>query len=426
MRHVTRSLAALTLALALGSPAVAQDERVTDPFAGKARKQGRVAAPRPRPRKPAPRPAASRPDPQPKEAQEAPQLVKGSARWDVPEGATSTTIRMGLAVGGVTLVEFPASDAIYSTHPADEDLVTLDESPRKTDPLVLRPGKGFAPGTGKVGAAPAATVTFRMESGLLVILQVYPVRDLTGSASRIVLSYDRLRVAAARAEEGLATNLAGAPPSPPPPAAQLPAPTRAAVVKATESLYNPAAVVPASAGPRAVVDVPFGRPAGGRPAGARGLDALRPEDLARALEPVTHDELTKVIEKPSKHLGKWSETVHGLQVATAEARDLSAKLRLVVFAVRNVGRQDVRLVEGQPEIYVETLDGENRPINLEHLRKARVETTAVERLIPAGRIVYYACVFWTPVLGVRQRMRVSVSSMAAADEPAAADLTTKE
>ena len=43
-------------------------------------------------------------------------------------------------------------------------------------------------------------------------------------------------------------------------------------------------------------------------------------------------------------------------------------------------------------------------------------------LVPAGGIVYTTIVYRTPTLGARQRLRVAVSHVDAADEPATTDL----
>jgi hypothetical protein len=55
-----------------------------------------------------------------------------------------------------------------------------------------------------------------------------------------------------------------------------------------------------------------------------------------------------------------------------------------------------------------------------------VETTVEDETIPPGKTEYYAVVYETPVMGARQRLRVSVGQITAADEPATVNLTSSD
>jgi hypothetical protein len=337
-----------------------------------------------------------------------PRLLAGDAYVDVTELAAAVAVDVGLAKGGVGHLEFPSSDPIYTINPGDETLVTIDQPqgrPMKpTDPVTFRPGSEFRAHEAKGAPLPAAQITVQLTSGLLVAVNVYPVRDLSRSITRVTFLYDRLAVVAARRAKGLSADLNAAAP------VAAPAPPTAAVEPrkepaAVEIPFNPAAAQVRSDVPRLTAAVEIGR-------GAPLLVA------GKTPEEITHAELARAIEAPAKILSKFGAPTHGLQLAAGLARDVDAKHKLLVFAVRNATKTDIRLVPGQPDVYVETLDGEGRPVNIEHLEKVRTETTALERNVPAGGIVYYAVLFKTPVLGARQRLRISVSPMTAADEPA--------
>ena len=89
-------------------------------------------------------------------------------------------------------------------------------------------------------------------------------------------------------------------------------------------------------------------------------------------------------------------------------------------------KTDARIIPGQPEIYLETVDGKGRPLQIEVVKKLATETTATDGVIPAGATRYYAVVYETPILGARQRLSVVVGQTIAADEPATASLTSSK
>jgi len=341
------------------------------------------------------------------------QLLSGDVVVSVTDPLAAVTVNVALAKGGVGLIEFPAGDPIYTINPADESLVTIDRPEgrpmKNTDPVAFRPGTGFALSVAKGAEHPAAQITLQLTSGLVVVVNVFPVEDLFHSLTRLTVTYDRALVVAARREKGLSTDLNGQSPLPaPPPAVPV---ALEPISSISEVPYNPAAVRARTNVPSLVTAVQVGK-------GAPLLVA------GKTPEEITHAELGRAMESPSKYLSKFSAATHGLQLAAGAARDVDANHKLVVFAVRNATKADIRLTPGQPDLFVETADGEGRPVNIEHLTKVRTETTAVERLVPASGIVYYAVLFVTPVLGARQQLRMSVSPMTAADEPATGAIPT--
>lgn len=387
--------AALTLALILFAvPAFGQSG---DPF-GETKQAARPKVSRPKPSRKPVRPVSDegRREPVP----DAPTILIGDQSVKVADATKLVTIHLGLAAGGVTMLEFPADDPIYAVHPGDQGLVTVDTtSKRATDPIILRPGAGFAPPSSRGDRWPSALVTVQMSSGLVVSCVCYPVRALASSTRRIAMVYDRATVVAARRSGGLAVNL-GMPAAPPP------APVIAA---RTETASTDASVVRRPSDPRLVATVQY---AGTRPRTSAMVDAVR----------LAHEELERVIASPKKMLSKFSSATHGLAIAATTTRDVDAAHRIVTIAVKNDAKADIRLVSGEPSIWIETLDGEDRPVQIVAIDRVRVETTSVERLVPAGGIVYTTVIYRTPTLGARQRLRVAVSHMDAADEPASAEL----
>ena len=84
----------------------------------------------------------------------------------------------------------------------------------------------------------------------------------------------------------------------------------------------------------------------------------------------------------------------------------------------------LRILPGNPELYVQTFDDNGKTLQLEQVKRLYVESTSLEGRLSKGEIAYYAIVYEAPVLGALQRLRVSVSQTEAADEPATAAVGT--
>jgi len=332
-------------------------------------------------------------------------------------GNQNPVIRLGLSPNGVTIIEFPAADRFFALHPGNGDLVTIDESPTKgTDHfLVVRTGSGFASPANMANArrAPVTSIITQMQSGLVVTFLFYPVQQLAEQAHRVVVTYDRDAVIAARRAAGLAINLDGAEEKGTRTTSMRISPSQAATPAADET--TPART-PTPRAPIRVADV-------------ADIDTTVPP---AKLEDKTHDParaaslaLTEATRSP-KSFKKWSDTVHGLSLSTSPVREVGKRSQLVVVAVRNTRKVDARIISGQPEIYLETVDGKGRPLQIEVVKKLATETTATDGLIPADAIRYYAVVYETPILGARQRLSVIVGQTIAADEPATASLTSSK
>lgn len=349
--------------------------------------------------------------------QAAADYLSGEANVAV-KGNMNPIIRLGLSPNGVTMIEFPVADRFFAIHPGNSDLVTIDDSPTKaTDHfLVMRAGSGFSSPTivANAGRGPATSVIVQMQSGMVVTFLVYPVQYLAQQAHRCVVGYDRNEVIAARRAAGLAVNLDGTEGDRPRTASVRVAPTSG--VPPEQS----AASVTASATPRAAQ-------ATLRPVIAE-IDASQSpakRDKKDNGEPslAAHNALTAAIKSPGT-FKKWGEPVHGLSVSLSQVRDVDNRSRVVVVAVRNTEGTAIRVVQGAPDIYVQTLDKKGNPLQVELIKKLDLQTTAVNGAIPAGATCYYAVVYETPVLGASQRLRVAIAQINAADEPSSAEMTS--
>lgn len=344
-------------------------------------------------------------------------FLSGEANVAV-SGNQNPVIRLGLSPNGATIIEFPAADRLFNIIPGNSNLVTVEESPTKeTDRfIIVRPGDGFASPATMANArrAPATSVLVQMQSGLVLTFLFYPVQQLTEQAHRVVVTYDRSEVMSARRAAGLAVNLDGA---------EVERPRTSSL-----RIPSPQATTPAAADETSPARTPTPR-APLRVADTADIDTTVPP---AKLDDKTHDParaaslaLTEATRSP-KSFKKWSDTVHGLSLSTSPVREVGKHAQLVVVAVRNTRKVDARIIPGQPEIYLETVDGKGSPLQIEVVKKLATETTVTDDLIPAGATRYYAVVYETPILGARQRLSVIVGQTIAADEPATASLTSSK
>jgi hypothetical protein len=330
-------------------------------------------------------------------------------------GNQNPVIRLGLSPNGVTMIEFPAADRFFALHPGNSDLVTIDESPTKgTDHfLVVRAGSGFASPANMANArrAPVTSIIAQMQSGLVVTFLFYPVQQLAEQAHRVVVTYDRDEVIAARRAAGLAVNLDGAEEKGARTTSMRVSPPPAATPDETAHSHPRTPSAPKLVADTAEIDT----------AQPPVKSDLRSSDPSRAASLA----LTEATRSP-RNFKKWSDSVHGLSLSVTPAQDVGRNAQLVVIAARNTKKTDARIVPGQPDIYLETLDGKGRPLQIEPVKKLAVETTATDGVIPGGETRYYALVYEAQVMGARQRLRAVVGQTTSADEPATANLKSSK
>jgi hypothetical protein len=348
--------------------------------------------------------------------QPAADYLSGEANVSV-KGNMNPIIRLGLSPNGVTMIEFPVADRFFAIHPGNSDLVTIDDSPTKaTDHfLVMRAGSGFASPTilANAGRGPATSIIVQMQSGMVVTFLIYPVQYLSQQAHRCVVGYDRNEVISARRAAGLAVNLDGTEQDKPKTASLRVAPASGALPEAAPLSASASGSRPRTTKSQpAVAEIDTTQ----SPLKRNKNDAGDPDLAARSA-------LAEAIKSPN-HFKKWNDPIHGLAMSLSPVRDVDNRSRVIVIAVRNTEGAAIRMVPGVPDIYVQTLDKKGNPLQLEQVKKLEVETTAVDGAIPAGATCYYALVYETPILGASQRLRVAVAQINAADEPAAAELTS--
>lgn len=320
-----------------------------------------------------------------------------SGEANISVGANSNPlVRIGMAQNGVTLIEFPASDKFFAVHAGNSDLVTVEKSPslKRDHHLVLRAGSGFVVPNARArvaqSIAPNTSIIAQMDSGIAITLLIYPVTLLKQQAHRIVINYNTEEVVRARRAVGLATNLTETPKN-----AETPTVDAKPVVN---SESKPAITV--------------------KPSEPENPQPPKP-DYREPAEAALQDAI-----KNPKWFRKWGKQRHGLSIAMLPARDLSDTAQLVVFAVRNVGSETLRVISGYPDLYIETLNEKSRPVEVGgRVAKLSLVSNSSAGAIPARATRYFALVYEMPILGAQQRLKLAVAHKSAADEPATADLT---
>ena len=336
------------------------------------------------------------------------QTINGSAYLQgevkvIVKGDQNPVVRIGMAQTGVTLVEFPEGDKFFAIHPPENgDLVRVEKSPsmRADHHLVLRAGQDLANAPG-----PAASVTVQMRSGLNVILWIYPVKFVTQQTHRCVISYDRVEIVAARSAAGLAVNLGEEKETEA-------LPLRSISVAAAQAAQGAEGQPAPDALPAAA---PISKPAENEQQEEKVDAGSIGEALKKAIEDAMAD---------PKSFKNWSPPTHGLSVST-RARELDEQTRIALVAVKNVEDIPLQILPGHPDLIVETVNEKGKTIQLENVKKRLQEASAKSNVIPARATVYYAVAFAPPILGKRQRLRVTVGQRNAADDPAGVSLTAR-
>ncbi|HRH40456.1 MAG TPA: hypothetical protein PKY82_02340 [Pyrinomonadaceae bacterium] len=318
------------------------------------------------------------------------------------------TIRLGLAPGGVTIVEFPKDDFIYARHPGDENIVTIDEMIKTrgnpSDPLIFRPGQGFYVPNVKGKQIPYSQITVQMTSGAVFTFQIYPVKDLQKSATRVEVLYSVTDIIAERNKLNLPTNLN--------------IPREINQTEDEKDNKNGAASIPSDN----LVKTENKDLIGENKTENEVLPKDTPEERISAFT-------KKVVAEAAGYNWKFGTSVHGVALAAQKTLLLeNAKYRLDLIAVKNTLNEPIRLVN-LPSLVIETFEKEQRKGNALNQEPFPVfsitHNLPEDQLIQPNSVYYFAIVANYPViLGVNQDLKVSVAQTNAADSPAYLNLLT--
>ena len=335
----------------------------------------------------------------------------GDAKVDINKD--ETVIRLAMAQHGSVLIELPANDGPRYIIPGDPEMATVDEKAleRNKRAIVVRPGSLFVPPLpNRKARTPAATVTAQMRSGLVVTFLFYPVEDLAQNVHRCVLTYNRDEVVARRRAAGLPVNLDTVNNSNDERRAdtgQSTAPVSISV-ETNEGTSKPSASPTPTPNPSLA------------PSLATSVETKSAVD--QRIEAATREALAAAVKKP-KQFKKWTKPSHDLALSVLRVRESDKEFQILVVAARNTGANNMTVLSGSPDLSIEMLGDDGKPVNLQSLKKLHTESSGpVDAMLP-GSVVYYAIAYAPPVLGTHQQIKVTVAQTNAADEPASIALS---
>jgi hypothetical protein len=353
----------------------------------------------------------------------------GEAKVDVTKD--ETVVRLAMAQHGSVLIELPDSDGPRYIIPGDPEMATVDEKAleRNKRAIVVRPGSLFiSPPLNRRAHSPAATVTVQMRSGLVVTFLFYPVEDLAQNVHRCVLSYNRDEVVARRRAAGLPVNLdTNNTPERRNETGQSAAPISISVDTTEDSKPSDKKPEISSVsdkpenGTKAKTEDNDKRPPIATIAKPEGDDSAKTNTTIDRPQSLARDVLSQAMKKPSR-FKNWTKAVHGLSLSVIQPSDPKSDFQVMVVGVKNNSNDALRLTTGTPDLLIEMLDGQGKPLNIESIKKLHTESSDSSGAIPPKATVYYAIAYASPVLGVNQQLKVTVAQTNAADEPASIKL----
>ncbi len=332
----------------------------------------------------------------------------GEARVDVTKD--ETVVRLAMAQHGSILIELPANDGPRYIIPGDPEMATVDEKAleRNKRAIVVRPGTQFVPPRQNVRTInPAATVTAQMRSGLVVTFLFYPVEDLAQNVHRCVLNYNRDEVVARRRAAGLPVNLDDK-------------------EQGGEKTTAQSIVVPAS--------VDLERPKGKTPKGAESsslAEAMENEVKEIRLSAEGNSEvatslrsaLNEAVKQP-RRFKNWTRATHGLKLSVLQDPDSGRPVKVVTVAVKNTTSESLQLMADSPELFIVTIDDNGATVDSRLIANTQREASNTSGAIAPGATIYFAIAYNSPVLDVRQHLKIVVTQTNAADQPASIKLAT--
>jgi len=175
-------------------------------------------------------------------------------------------------------------------------------------------------------------------------------------------------------------------------------------------------------GPKEKVEV--AKPVSSPTTSVKPLDSKASEVDERVKTAVT-EALVRAAKTP-KQFKKWTKAVHDLALSILPSTDANPGIQLLTLAVRNTGRENLKLVSGSPDLFVEMRDEQHKPINLESVRKLHLEASDTSGEVQPGKTVYFVIAYASPVLGSHQQLKLTVGQTSAADEPASIAVVNRE
>ena len=217
-----------------------------------------------------------------------------------------------------------------------------------------------------------------MRSGLVVTFLFYPVEDLAQNVHRCVLSYNRDEVVARRRAAGLPVNLDVERREEM--TAQSDAPTTISV----ESTSDNEKKTPPSPSPSASPSEP---PTPPKPVEEPKIS--RPASLTEDTKTKKESEVTyirgalqRAIKQPEE-FKQWTRPSSGLKLSQVSVPVVGYSYSLAIIAIKNTTNDLLKFATPSPDLVIETMSDQGKPVNIESLKYLHVEASDSTRTIPA-------------------------------------------
>ncbi len=193
-----------------------------------------------------------------------------------------------------------------------------------------------------------------MRSGLVLILELVPVSNLSKNAHRCVINYNRDEVISARRAAGLAYNLGG----------EDVKTNNQFNTRANSKLVGGAAKSPTKrlAKSKTQPNLQTSFKHRSKFQKAQSAENQMRTNLPKNRKPRLNYRASSIaaspnaLKNPKKNLGAWSQAKNGLTLGRLLGCEIDAEQRLIVVAVRNQSTANLRLVPGTPELEIQTTD----------------------------------------------------------------------
>jgi hypothetical protein len=128
--------------------------------------------------------------------------------------------------------------------------------------------------------------------------------------------------------------------------------------------------------------------------------------------------------KRPKRFKNWTHATHGLKLSVLEDSDSGRPFKVVTVAVKNNAGESLQLLANSPELFIETIDDKGATVDIHSIANTQREASNTSGAIAPGATVYFAIAYASPVLDVRQHLKIVVSQTNAADQPASIELAS--
>jgi hypothetical protein len=126
--------------------------------------------------------------------------------------------------------------------------------------------------------------------------------------------------------------------------------------------------------------------------------------------------LQQAIKQPEE-FKQWTRASNGLKLSQVSVPVVGYSYSLAIIAIKNTTNDLLKFAATGPDLVIETVNDQGKPVNIESLKYLHVEASDSTQTIPAQGTTYYAVAYSPPVLGTHQQIRLSVAHSNAADQP---------